>query len=269
MEEKLKAIVAGFIKLAPQQIAADTPIDRRAVQSSIHLHRMYARLAEEGIATNDYSRIKVFGDLLRAASPGGATAVIPSDTTSTGATVTTATAASTGLSTVAYGANIAGIAATSNGAATAAIGIDIEETLAMPRVNDFRTEEFYKMNFTPEEIAHCILQRDPYASFTGLFAAKEAIVKASGLASAVPFNTIRITHSPEGKPLHAEFQLSISHTGQLAVAVAVKAGGSTVSQWVPPASPVLPPVSTTNRSIAWLALALGILALVITLATRL
>ncbi|HEV3326120.1 MAG TPA: hypothetical protein VG052_10965, partial [Puia sp.] len=65
MEEKIKGIVSVFIKLPAEQIGAGTPIDRSALQSSILLHRMYARLAEEGFRVENYANIKVFGDLLQ------------------------------------------------------------------------------------------------------------------------------------------------------------------------------------------------------------
>ena len=65
MEEKIKGIISVFIKLPADQIGAGTPIDRSALQSSILLHRMYARLAEEGVRVENYVNIKVFGDLLQ------------------------------------------------------------------------------------------------------------------------------------------------------------------------------------------------------------
>ena len=102
----------------------------------------------------------------------------------------------------------------------AGIGIDIEEIAALPQTTDFRKEEFYKMNFTPGEMAYCILQPDPYSSFAGLFAAKEAMVKADGANRNKTFNTLEIDHSPEGKPLHPDYSLSISHAGGMALAVA-------------------------------------------------
>lgn len=242
MEEKLKEIVAGFIKLSPELIGPDTPIDRRAVQSSIVLHRMYARLAEEGFTSEDYGRIKVFGDLLPAAAGRSFSGTSPD---------------------VTIGPLPVGIPG--HGAAGAGIGIDIEEISAMPRVNDFRTEDFYKMNFTPEEIAYCILQQDPYASFTGLFAAKEAIVKAGERRRGEPFNKIPIGHSPEGKPLYPGFTISISHTPGLAVAVAARPASDPVQPAAPP-----PPHGKAGSSsrLAWLALLVGIIALLAALIHR-
>ena len=88
----------------------------------------------------------------------------------------------------------------------AGIGIDAEEISLMPATNDFRDHEFYTMNFAAAEIAYCILQPDSRASFAGLFAAKEAIVKADNSYKNKPFHTIFIDHLPGGKPFHSAIQ---------------------------------------------------------------
>ncbi len=211
MEEQIKNTVSKYIKVPAAQITAQTMIDRSAVASSIILHRMYAQLASEGIAVNDYSVIKTYGQLLANINGGESTAVVP---------------ATTGI--VSYTA-----LATAN---ELAVGIDIENISSLPVVNDFREDAFYTMNFTPAEIAYCILQPNAYASFAGLFAAKEAIVKADNTYKNKAFNTIYIDHLPEGKPVHPGFQLSISHTSDIAVAVAVKNIPSPAAAITPPAN---------------------------------
>lgn len=201
MEDKIRAIVATFIKVPAEQIADSTPIGRAALQSSILLHRMMARLGEEGLVVQDYAGIKVFGDLMRRQNGAGNSGNVPV------------------LASPVSGGG-------SNGS-DPGVGIDIEEIAALPRVDDFRKEAFYTENFTPAEIAYCILQGDPYASLAGLFAVKEAIVKADGQFRHRPFNSFGIGHSPEGRPELAGFSLSISHAGGMAVAVAVRDGAGT------------------------------------------
>jgi phosphopantetheinyl transferase (holo-ACP synthase) len=140
----------------------------------------------------------------------------------------------------------------------------------MPEVPDFRSAEFYQQNFAAGEIAYCILQPDPYSSFTGLFAAKEAIVKADALFRGRPFHTLKIDHTPEGKPLFPGFGLSISHAGGLAVAVAIREKAAVSSQSVQGSfltaqdgMPMLQNRRTWTFSwVAWLALLLSIFALV-------
>lgn len=200
MEDKIKDLIAAFLRIPAEQISYNTIIDRTSVSSSIALHRMYAKLAEEGYAVPDYWSVKTFSNLLERINGNGHatfTEAQPMPVSANGVPVNGHTGAS-------------------------AVGIDIEDIDAMPRANDFREDEFYKMNFSSAEIAYCILQPAPYASFAGLFAAKEAIVKANNSNRNRPFNTIVINHDQEGKPTYPGFYLSISHTSNLAVAVALQ-----------------------------------------------
>ncbi len=245
MEEKIKGIVSVFIKLPPEQIGAGTPIDRSALQSSILLHRMYAKLAEEGVRVENYANIKVFGDLLQQQGNSAGNNPHPA-----------------GM--------IAPVSTTSGRIATPAIGIDIEEVAALPKNTDFRKAAFYTMNFTPAEIAYCILQPDPYSSFAGLFAAKEAIIKADSRYRDRAFNTLEIGHSAEGAPLHPGFGLSISHANGMAAAVAIAMGAGPLLQptlrEISSTTPAAQSGSLTARTgpmawVAWIALLLAVTAL--------
>lgn len=235
MEEKIKEIVATFIRVPADQIVPATPIDRRAVKSSIMLHRMYAKLAEAGLVVTDYASIKLFGDLQ---GNGSAAAV-------TEPAITYAEQP----------------APADDEPLT--MGIDIESISSLPRVTDFRRDEFYKQNFTPQEMAWCILQPEPIESFAGLFAAKEALIKADNTLRDKPFNQIAIGRSPQGKPLYPGFTLSIAHSNGTAVAVAAR----TANYGAPP--PVTftqsPEKATTGRAIVWLALLLAAMALILSL----
>jgi len=203
MEEKIKEIVSIYTKIPVDQIGSSTVIDRTAVSSSIVLHRMYAKLSEQGFSVTDYWDVKNFGGLLQRVN---------------------GQSNSTDEISVSVQASVADRATDNH--QDSGIGIDIEETDAMPRTNDFREDVFYKMNFSSSEIAYCILQPDPYASFAGLFAAKEAIVKADNSFKIKGFSNIVIEHTEAGKPIFIDFNLSISHTRTTAVAVAIRAVGS-------------------------------------------
>ena len=200
MEEKIKSIIGLYLKLSQEQIIASTVIDRSALVSSILLHRMYAHLAKEGFFVENYQEIKTFGGLLQKTN-------MQSDTS---------------LNTVITSPLVAGNLNDNEVFLKSLIGIDLEEIKLMPIANDFREDEFYSMNFSPSEIAYCILQANPYASFAGLFAAKESIVKADNSFINTLFNKINIDHLPGGKPIHPQFQISISHTPSLAIAIAIK-----------------------------------------------
>ena len=240
MEEKIKNIVAQYTKLPVDQITDQTIVDRSAVTSSIILHRMYASLANEGIVVDDYLSVRSFGELL-AKTNGKMDAKN---------TALMAPAQSTDLYDW-YSPNAAGV------------GIDIEEISSMPKVNDYRADAFYQMNFSASEIAYCILQPVPSASFAGLFAAKEAIIKAGNKHKNIPFNAIIIEHLPEGKPYHKNYQLSISHTKELAIAVAAILNQQ---QPVPPANNIAsssPP--GTTFLLAFTALLLAMIAILLTI----
>lgn len=101
-----------------------------------------------------------------------------------------------------------------------ALGIDIEEIDGLPYAEDYREHPFYQDNFTPAEIAYCVLQADVRASFCGTWAAKEAILK-TGVVSAPTghLKGIEIARDGVGRPLFPGCSLSISHTARTAVAV--------------------------------------------------
>jgi phosphopantetheine--protein transferase-like protein len=235
MEERIKNIISQYIKIPVESITAQTVIDRSAVASSIVVHRMYAQLANDGILVPDYTTIKTFGQLT--AKVNGSKAI--DKLTETVASIIPASSEVTSEST---------------------IGVDMENVSAMPTVNDFREDAFYKMNFAPAEMAHCILQQNPYASFAGLFAAKEAIIKADNNLKSTPFSSLVIAHLPNGKPVYNGFQISISHTNDTAIAVAVK------NSTVPSAVALTPPNNNFfTASIAMTALTLSILTIILLL----
>ena len=106
------------------------------------------------------------------------------------------------------------------------LGIDIQAKSKMPAANDYRTDPFYKRNFTDRELAHCIEKADPLESFTGIWAAKEAILKAGAAARSESGEVanIEVVYEASGAPTHPGCLLSISHEADLAVAVCIRCG---------------------------------------------
>ena len=196
MSEIIKQIVADFTKIPNGQLTSETRIDRSVISNSIVLHRMYAAIAKNGFVISDYQKIKTFGELLQKVSgkENAETAVL-----------------------VEHKAEAKQITYSND----SGIGIDIEEISQMPQVTDFRQEEFYTTNFTSEEISYCSLQPDPYASFCGIFAVKEAIIKADNKYKGISFYKIFIDHSPQGKPFLNGFKISIAHKNNFAIAIAI------------------------------------------------
>ncbi len=200
METEVKQIIAPFIGIDAENIESTTLLGRNALKSSIHLHRMYAKLASGGYAIKDYSNIENFASLMNKLGKGS---------TNHSDYLTIANKEKT---------------------ISSGVGIDIVDISEMPEALDFRTNEFYTDNFTAIEISYCILQYNPYASFAGLFAAKEAIVKANSNFLSLPFTNIFIDHNDNGKPVFGNFDLSISHTEKTVVAVAIMFPSSPIDE---------------------------------------
>jgi holo-[acyl-carrier protein] synthase len=115
------------------------------------------------------------------------------------------------------------------------VGVDITEVsrictaLENPRTGD----RFRRRVFTSDEIAYCVRRRNGHESFAARFAAKEAMMKALGRA--VGWREIEVVRGG-GAPtirLHGRahacaeglgirrIHLSLSHTGELAIAYVV------------------------------------------------
>jgi phosphopantetheine--protein transferase-like protein len=115
----------------------------------------------------------------------------------------------------------------------AQIGIDIES------VDRFRKEmptsnHFFSVAFTIGEIDYCASKTDPPQHFAGIFAAKEAALKAVSRLTAkkVASKNFEVSHSTDGAPIlsflgkdpeirKVEISISISHTAENAIAVAL------------------------------------------------
>ena len=198
MREEIISVIAPFIRMNPDQINDHTLIGRRAVASSIVLHRMYARLSEAGYPVPDYWGIETLGELLSRFSEQ--------------ADAISAPAMPIGKSAQQFWRAQEDVMS---------IGIDAQPVSDFEEVPDFRTDEFYRLNFNPAEISWCQLQSRPLLSFAGLFAAKEAIIKADNRFINTPFNELVIEHKLSGQPVTEGFQISITHTDDMAIAVAI------------------------------------------------
>lgn len=223
MNKDVFEIVSRFTGIDEKILNDQTVIDRNAVKNSIIIHRMYAALAEKGLIVEDYHEVRTLLDLNKRLSTD-------------------------------YKSEQVFAPLIQNETRPLSIGMDIEKVSNMPETNDFRTHQFYLDNFDATEISHCILQSDPYASFCGLFAAKEAIVKADNSYKSYPFKNIVIKFQPSGMPVFDGFGISISHTSDLAVAVAVR---SFVTDKVEQSSNINP-----EKSLSWVSVIAIILAII-------
>jgi phosphopantetheine--protein transferase-like protein len=112
------------------------------------------------------------------------------------------------------------------GAVPIGLGIDLQAMASMPEASDYRSDTFYARNFTPRELAHCIQQGNPRESLAGIWAAKEAVIKAGAAVAAKvgELGSIEIVHTPEGAPGFPGCLISISHEAGMAAAVCVRLG---------------------------------------------
>lgn len=121
----------------------------------------------------------------------------------------------------------------------AGIGVDIVE-IDRIRTALTRTPRFKERVFTQEERAYCERRPNPYASYAGCFAAREAVLKALGVGFGVGigYTDVSVGHDAKGRPVAVlagkaaelaraqgvtDVYISIAHTHGVAVANAVAA----------------------------------------------
>ena len=113
------------------------------------------------------------------------------------------------------------------------LGTDIVKISRMERVI---SPQIPKKIFTENEIAYINTKNNKAQSSAGIFAAKEAVLKAFGTGIALPLNEVEILHAESGAPYlsllgnakaysdnngFTGWEISISHDGEYAVAVAM------------------------------------------------
>ncbi len=107
------------------------------------------------------------------------------------------------------------------------LGLDIVEISRVKRLVT-KTPRFVKRVFSNAEIAYCRGKKNPWQHFAVRFAAKEAVWKALD-RDGIRLKDISVSRDARGKPgvlirgkKVAGFKLSLSHSDNYAVAVAVK-----------------------------------------------
>ena len=108
-------------------------------------------------------------------------------------------------------------------------GIDIVEVKRIRKIIQ-SSKRFLEKVYTPTEIAYCNSKKNRWQHFAVRFAAKEAVWKAIGKKD-IWHRDITVKNAPDGKPavilskrykhLQKKVSLSLSHTEDYAVAVAI------------------------------------------------
>jgi len=106
------------------------------------------------------------------------------------------------------------------------IGVDIVDIKRIARMT--KNARFLERVYTDREIAYCMPKRNRAQHFAVRFAAKEAVWKALG-TNGISHRDIGVVNRPDGKPVvmirgkaRRDLELSLSHTDEYAVAVALK-----------------------------------------------
>ncbi len=124
------------------------------------------------------------------------------------------------------------------------VGIDIQRLGELPESSDYWEDTFYKTKFKAEEIAYCVKKESPRESFAGLYAAKEALVKCD---NSLDWDNILISYDENGKPGYSNYFISLSHTGDTAVAIALQNNTGIQGSFEPKAAEISPaPVEIVN-----------------------
>ena len=97
------------------------------------------------------------------------------------------------------------------------VGTDIVEISRVEKA--VKSEHFLDRVFTTDEKDYASSKHNPFPTYAGMWAAKEAAVKAMG----GNISDYEIFHTPDGKPYlnNVNTQLSISHCDNYAVAFVV------------------------------------------------
>lgn len=112
------------------------------------------------------------------------------------------------------------------------LGIDIVSVSRIEKMVETWGEDFLDRVFAGSELDYCLSKRRKYEHLAGRFAAKEAVIKATGRR--LPWNSIEILSEENGRPsvrfsLDGQIEIlseantfvSITHQEDFALAVAI------------------------------------------------
>lgn len=138
------------------------------------------------------------------------------------------------------------------------VGVDLQSISELVPIlpgADLKTDPELLRLFTLHELSYAQARPNPAETLAGLFAAKEAIRKCIGVGnlSAEEFRDLEILPDALGRPTIAGYDLSIAHSGDFAMAIALSARPSVEAPVV--AGPVIAERVNTGRT-NWLQIAL-------------
>jgi phosphopantetheine--protein transferase-like protein len=212
--DSLVQIVSELLEIDTAGISSEFPLTGKGMQGSLARTRLDAAIRKRiGIRCPAVYTAKKFGELERAIFSDSEAPQVPAEAVSSPVNVERLDLGSTLI----------------------ACGIDLEHVDDLPRANDYREDEFYKLSFTPTEIAYCLLQENPRMHFAARWCAKEALKKCDASYFHNEMSGIELVTQDRQAPYLALLRdgavtrlpvaVSVSHTSQTAVAVVVRESG--------------------------------------------
>lgn len=81
------------------------------------------------------------------------------------------------------------------------IGIDIVKIERMKDAYEKWGRKFFEKVLTEDEISYCYRRNDPYPSLAVRFAAKEALIKATGWEISFRYKDVEVVNNEKGRPM--------------------------------------------------------------------
>ncbi len=200
--DKAKNIIASFLEIEPGEVSGATGIGRKALRSSIKVHRLRSELRKIDIAPMVWDGIETFSDLLESCNIKSPQLESHSEKEIVKNEKALLMLGDTGL------------------------GIDIESVDKFPFVEDYFADTFYLENFSLEEISYCSRQENPRFCFAGRFSAKEAIYKATAGVCGKDFKGIEVVTESDGRVSNSLCDISISYLKDEAMDLAISVASS-------------------------------------------
>jgi phosphopantetheine--protein transferase-like protein len=208
--KNLPATIAGFLDLAPDLVNPNTPLNGR-------LNHSIGRAALDAAVRRNFRvscravySAATYGELEAAIAQSlGAEVPKPGDLES----ITAAKTALPELNSMTF--------------SPGSCGIDLELIENLPVTDDYWESDFYKENFTPNEIAYCSRRDQPRQHFAARWCVKEALKKCNAAFLSQPMSALEVANKLDGGPQLffvagssrrlLPYAVSLSHTSIAAV----------------------------------------------------
>jgi phosphopantetheine--protein transferase-like protein len=208
--KNLPATIAGFLDLAPDLVNPNTPLNGR-------LNHSIGRAALDAAVRRNFRvncravySAATYGELEAAIAQSlGAVIQKPTDVQS----IEAPTTAFPELNSTIF--------------SPGSCGIDLELIENLPATDDYWESDFYKENFTPNEIAYCSRRDDPRQHFAARWCVKEALKKCNAAFLSQPMSALEVANKLDGAPQLffvagssrrlLPYAVSLSHTSIAAV----------------------------------------------------